>query len=50
MVSQRDLEQVVTQVNSSYASLMLRLTKVEAMIANIKTTHNIPKKESKEKA
>ena len=45
MVSQRDLEQVVTQINSSYSLLVARIAVLEAQVAR-----NTNKKESKEKS
>jgi hypothetical protein len=48
MVSQRDLTQVVTQINSSYALLVDRLTELESELKALKVS-NTSKKESKEK-
>jgi len=45
MVSQRDLNKVVEQINSSYAALIKRLDKLEA--ANVAL--NTKSKESKDK-
>ena len=48
MVSQRDLAQVVTQINSSYTLLVNRLTELESELKALKAA-NTSKKESKEK-
>lgn len=45
MVSNKELEQVVSQVNSSYAALMARVSKIEAKLESLNTY----KAKSKEK-
>jgi len=45
MVSQRDLNVVIEQINESYAALLKRIDKLEAKAASTTT-----KKESKEKS
>jgi hypothetical protein len=48
MVSQRDLNQVVEQINASYSLLVNRLTELESELKTLKAA-STPKKESKEK-
>jgi hypothetical protein len=48
MVSQRDLNKVVEQINSSYSVLIERLVALEAELASLKSI-STNKKESKEK-
>ena len=45
MVSQRDLNVVIEQINESYAALLKRIAELEAKVAS-----NTTKKESKEKS
>ena len=48
MVSQRDLNQVVEQINASYSLLVKRLTELESELKALKAA-TTSKKESKEK-
>ena len=53
MVSQRDLNVVIEQINESYAVLLKRIDKLEAKIewdTGAKVASNTTKKESKEKS
>ena len=48
MVSQRDLENVVAQINSSYSVLVVKVNKLEEQVAAL-TSSSTLKSKSKEK-